>query len=363
MQHGLSCLLGEREADNASGNIRECASCSDLTHSLELGKYKSKAYTLKAGKLREDNALESLRDKTILVTGGTGFIGKPLCQALVYHGARVFVLTRSVPSRNRDTITYISSISDMKETEPNIIINLAGESIAQKWTPSAQEKIRESRIGITSSIVDYIKSSTKKPSLLISASAVGFYGTHENTEFDETTAPSTAGGRFSRELCAAWEAEALKAEKYGVRTVLLRNGAVLGKDGGMLGKLTPLFRLGLGGPIGHGRQWLSWIDRDDLVNLILHIICSPSVKGPINATAPNPLSNEDFSKTLAEILGRPCLFRTPALALRLVFGGMADEIMLQGQKVLPRKAIESGFIFSCPSLAISLQKIFKVEKK
>jgi uncharacterized protein (TIGR01777 family) len=235
---------------------------------------------------------------------------------------------------------------------------LAGEPIAQRWTAVKKDKIVKSRIETTTSIVDCIKSSDKKPLLLISASAVGFYGTDDKVEFNEDTQPVAVRAPFSRKLCAAWEKEAVKAEQYGVRTVILRIGAVLEKNGGVLQKLLMPFRMGLGGPIGDGHQWFSWIDRDDLIGLILYIISTPAITGPINATAPNPVSNLVFAKTLAHALGRPCLLSTPALALRLAFGDMADEIMLEGQKVMPQKAIESGYRFLYPLLTSSLQKIF-----
>ncbi|MDE1901792.1 MAG: TIGR01777 family oxidoreductase [Alphaproteobacteria bacterium] len=301
--------------------------------------------------------MEYLRQKTILLTGGTGFIGRPLSRALADRGAQILVLTRSsrVSSKN---ISYISSLAEISDKKIDIIINFAGEPIAQRWTPAAKQKIRNSRIETTSSLVGFIKSSSVKPSIFISASAIGYYGTDQNTEFNENTPPKNTA-LFSRELCSAWEAEALKAEKYGVKTVILRIGAVLEKSGGMLAKLLPPFRLGLGGPIGHGRQWLSWIDRDDLIRLILHTLQAPSINGPVNATAPNPVSNREFSEALADVLRRPCLLSTPAFALRAAFGDMADEIMLEGQKVVPRKAEESGFTFFYPTIQSSLEKIFK----
>lgn len=302
--------------------------------------------------------MENLRDKIILVTGGTGFVGKALCALLVRLGARVFVLTRSNKRLFDTSLTRITDLAELGANVPEIIINLAGEPIAQRWTAAAKDRILRSRLDTTAALIDYIQSAPAKPTLLISASAIGFYGTDPNTVFDESIAPS-AGAPFSRTLCAAWEQEARKAESYGVRTVLLRIGAVLGHDGGMLGKLLPPFRLGLGGPIGDGAQILSWIDRDDLLQLILHIIATPAIMGPINATAPEPVSNQIFAETLAAVLHRPCAVRTPGLVLRLAFADMADEIMLAGQKVLPRKALANGFVFTYPTLHLSLQKIFK----
>lgn len=306
--------------------------------------------------------MESLNGKSVFVTGGTGFIGAPLCDSLVQCGARVFVLTRHPGLQKNSKVVYTSALSDMSSIAPEIIINLAGEPIAQRWTNKAKQKIIDSRLSMTSAIIESIKSSTKKPSLLINASAIGYYGTDEKQEFTEETSPAK-GAPFSQGLCAAWESESKKAEQYGVRVVLLRIGAVLEKDGGMLGKLLLPFRLGLGGPIGHGRQWLSWIDRGDLINLILHAINQPSLRGPINAIAPNPVTGLEFARMLSRSLGRPCLLRTPAFVLRAVFGDMADEIMLEGQKVLPQKAIESGFRFSCPDLISTFSKILNTESQ
>ena len=301
--------------------------------------------------------MKNLQGKTILLTGGTGFVGKALCSALSDRGAHTVVLSRKTHPAQK-LISFIKSLDEIKNTTIDIIINLAGEPIAQRWTARAKAEIHGSRIKITSSIVDFIKSATHKPSLLVSGSAIGYYGTDPDMSFDETTRPAD-GAAFSRTLCTAWENEAKKAEAFDVRTVLLRIGAVLEKDGGMLAKLLPAFRFGLGGPIGHGRQWLSWIDRDDLVKLILHIIDNNNLTGPINATAPRPVTNAQFSEALAQTLNRPCVLRTPAIVLRAAFGDMADEIMLQGQNVLPKKAIEAGFAFSYPELHLSLQKILQ----
>lgn len=299
--------------------------------------------------------MQDLREKKILVTGGTGFIGKPLCKTLVAAGAEVFVLTRS-RAKAPAGVTYISSLSDLKDID--VIINLAGETVAQRWTSSAKRKITSSRLEVTASVIEYIRSAARKPALLINASAVGYYGTDANADFSEYSAPADASP-FSRALCTAWETAALQAEKFGVRTVMLRIGAVLEKDGGMLAKLLWPFRLGFGGKIGDGRQWLSWIDRDDLIKLILHVIRTPEIQGPVNATSPAPVSNEIFSRTLAETLGRPCLLSTPGFVLRALFGDMAEELMLNGQKVRPRKALDTGFVFDYPDLKSSLKKILK----
>lgn len=302
----------------------------------------------------------TLHGKTVLITGGTGFIGQPLCQALTKLGGRVFVLTRqNRPAK--DNIFYIPSLDHEDLPEVDIVINLAGEPIAQRWNAKTKEKIMQSRLKTTGDVIRYIERSVQKPEVLISGSAIGFYGTDKNEIFDENSAPSN-GAPFSRTLCHVWETEAAQARSQGVRTVFLRTGAVLEKNGGMLAKLLLPFKLGLGGPIGSGKQWLSWIDRDDLINLILYIIQSGDIEGPVNGTAPHPVRNSEFAKCLSQMLSRPCLFPTPGIVLRAVFSDMADEIMLQGQHVIPRKAMDHGFVFAYPNLSSSLRKIFKDEK-
>lgn len=301
--------------------------------------------------------LDTVYSKKILVTGGTGFIGWPLCHRLAGRGAKVFVLTRRPYAVPRG-VTPITSMDQIAKEAMDIIINLAGEPIAQRWTLKAQEKIKNSRMNVTASIIDYIQLAPSRPSLFISGSAIGYYGTDNDTVFSEGTPPA-AGAPFSRALCAAWEAEAMKADPCGVRTVLLRIGAVLEQGGGILGRLLTPFRLGLGGPLGRGDQWLSWIDREDLLRMIFHIIDNPSIHGPINGTAPTPVTNKLFAHTLAEQLNRPCFFTMPPFVLRLIFGEMADEIMIKGQKVVPTKALEGGFVFSYPDLTSSLGNILR----
>lgn len=296
-----------------------------------------------------------LKHKTILVTGGTGFIGKPLCAALIQQGAEVIVLTRQHPSPSKHC-TFISALHDIGHRSVDGVINLAGETIAQRWTPAAQARIRNSRLGTTSSLTHLMTHMPRKPSFFISASAIGYYGTDEEIRFDEHSTPKKNEG-FAQHLCFDWEQEARQAELLGIRTVLLRIGVVLEKDGGMMAKVLWPFRLGLGGPLGHGRQWLSWIDRDDLISLMQFIMRTPAFSGPVNATAPFPVSHQVFAETLANCLGKPCLLRTPAFVLRTVLGAMAGEIMLAGQQVIPQRALASGFSFSYPQLHTSLQKI------
>jgi len=300
--------------------------------------------------------------KTALVTGGTGFIGVALCARLVQSGFKVYVLkrmeSRPVYSHN-NSIIYVNKLEVLDDIEIDVFINLAGEAISQRWTRKAKKNIYKSRILTTRYIIDYMKSLKKRPQLFISGSAVGYYGGDSLKVFDEETGFSNDPKGFAQYLCQSWEAEARRAETLGVRVVLLRIGPVLEKNGGILSKLLPSFYLGLGSQIGSGRQWFSWIDRDDLIDLILFIISNTQISGPINATAPNPVTNKDFSLALAKVINRPCLIKTPEFILRLIFGQMAEEIMIQGQKVLPQKALNHGFHFVYPTLEKSLEKIFR----
>lgn len=300
--------------------------------------------------------------KTVLVTGGTGFIGKALCKQLVNSGFKVYVFTRKqkyLSQTNGSAISYTNTLNQLSNIKIDIIINLAGETISKRWSKTVKEKIYTSRILTTRHLIDYIRSQQNRPKLLISGSAVGYYGTHSQTPFDEESDMSSSAKGFAHSLCKAWEDEAQQAKALGVRVVLLRMGPVLAKDGGILSKLLPSFYLGLGSQIGDGKQWLSWIDREDLINLILFIISHTQIQGPINATAPTPVSNQDFSLTLAKAIQRPCLLKMPACFLKLLFGKMAEEIMLEGQKVLPQKALNYGFQFSYPRLEQSLSKILQ----
>lgn len=297
--------------------------------------------------------------KTILVTGGTGFIGQALCKRLITLGYKLYVLTRSTTYKSDKSIIYVNTLSELGDIDIDIIINLAGETISKRWTKTAKEQIYNSRILTTRNIVNYIKSKARKPALLISGSAIGYYGTDAQRSFNEESDVSNTAAGFAHALCRAWEEEALQAETLGVRVVRLRIAPVLGKGGGIISKLLPSFYLGLGSQIADGTQWFSWIDLDDLIDLILFCISNPEIHGSINAAAPTPVTNKDFSLKLAKAINRPCFLKTPAFFFKLVFGEMAEEIMLNGQKVLPQKALEHGFSFSYPSIEQSLAKIFK----
>ena len=295
----------------------------------------------------------------ILITGATGFIGTRLVQALVGAGHDVTVLVRdpgkalALPTPLR-VVTSLAQISN--DAPIDAVINLAGEPIANGlWTLAKRRRILISRLRMTRHVVRLIARLEKRPAVLVSGSAIGWYGTWGDerlTEFD--------GGKrcFGHRVCEAWERAARKAEQFGTRVVRLRIGLVLGTDGGMLAQLLAPFEFGFGGPIGSGRQWMSWIELDDLVRLIAHAMVTPQLTGAVNATAPNPVTNADFTTELAHALGRPALLRLPAWLLHAVAGELADELLLGGKCVLPDKADVSGFKFRHETLRNAFGAMF-----
>jgi hypothetical protein len=238
----------------------------------------------------------------------------------------------------------------------DVVINLSGAPIADgRWTPQAKDQLRASREGTTTAIVTTLARIKTRPVLLINASAIGYYGPQGD---EELTEESPSGEGFLAGLCREWEGAARAAERLGVRVVTPRIGVVLGRDGGVLAKMLPIYRLGLGGPLGHGRQWMSWIHLDDLVELLMFLM-NNAASGPVNATAPHPVTNAEFSKTLGRTLGKPAFLRTPGFVMKLAFGEMADELLLTGQRVLPRRAQSMGFHFRFPFIAGALNDLFR----
>ena len=294
----------------------------------------------------------------ILVTGATGFIGKRLCEALVLTGHDVTALVRN-PKTMPDmamplrVVTSLSQIS--ADSRFDAIINFAGAPIAAgRWNAVKKAGFIESRLAVTRSVLELLARLHTKPEVLINGSAVGWYGLRGDEQLEETDQSTDC---FTHKLCSAWEAEAMKAKAMGVRPVLLRIGIVLGTQGGALTSMLTPFEFGLGGAMGDGEQWMSWITRDDLVRLIAHCIARPELQGPVNAVAPNPLRNADFTQKLAKALNRPSVFRIPAFALKLLLGEFADELILGGQRVLPRKALASGFLFQHVELGAAFASI------
>ena len=293
----------------------------------------------------------------ILITGGTGFIGSALCKKLLINKNNKLTLLSRNPGEIKIPAKAISSLSQLeKDASFDVIINLAGEPIADKrWTENQKRKIITSRIDTTDKIIEFIKTAKKKPVLLINGSAIGFYGINKtNMDIDEN---GKGDNSFSSDLCKQWEAAAVQANSFGVRTCLLRTGIVLGKNGGALNKMLPPFKMGLGGKIGSGQQWMPWIHLDDLVGIILHCIEHNDLNGAINATAPNPSTNQNFTKTLGKILNRPTIFSIPEIIIKLLMGQMGVELLLSGKKILPIKISDKGYQFQYPKLENALQNI------
>jgi uncharacterized protein (TIGR01777 family) len=293
---------------------------------------------------------------TVLLTGATGFIGSRLAQALSAAGHDLIALTRNGKAASLPPCRLITSLDQLPAgTRIDAIVNLAGEPIANGlWTRAKRRRILASRLRVTGKLVRLIGRLEQPPKVLISGSAIGWYGLWQDetlTEFD--------GGKncFTHRVCDAWEKSARRAQRLGVRVIRLRIGLVLGMDGGLLRRLLLPFAFGLGGPMGSGQQWMSWIERDDLVRLIAHGIATPALLGPVNATAPEPVRNAAFMQALGGALNRPAWLRSPATMLRLVAGDFADELLLGGQRVLPAKAQASGFEFRHPTLSSALMEI------
>lgn len=304
-----------------------------------------------------------MKNQQILVTGGTGFIGRALCPTLIEQGHGITILTRNAKTSNNLFSGKVRFVSDLNQLSPgehfDTVINLAGEPISQRWTTQSKAAMIESRIQTTQALVNFMKRAKNRPTTFISGSAVGIYGTDEDTIFSENTpASDDPVGLFPRDLCEQWEAEAHKAKILGIRTCLLRTGVVLEKDDGALAKLLLPFKLGLGGRLGSGNQWFSWIHRDDLVRLIIHIMNNESIEGPVNATAPAPITNAVFTKALGKAMKRPILLPMPAFQVKLLFGEMGRAILLAGQNVVPEKALNDGFEFHYSTIDHALKGIF-----
>ena len=263
----------------------------------------------------------------IVVTGGTGFIGEPLVRRLVSRGHDVAVITRD-PAKVRAG-RPLSWKQTGEVASADVVINLAGENVGGgRWTEARKRRIMESRAGATNALVEAVNSRPDPNRTFISASAIGYYGLRGDETLDET---ASSGGGFLAEVVRRWEELAHRAEG-AARLVILRFGVVLGRNGGAMGKMLLPFRLGLGGPLGSGQQWMSWVDREDVLRMIEWAIDQPSARGVYNVTAPNPARNRDFTRALGRALHRPAFMAAPAFALRLALGEMADEMLLGGQR-------------------------------
>ncbi|MGI8503957.1 MAG: thylakoid membrane protein ThyD [Hassallia sp.] len=303
----------------------------------------------------------------VAITGATGFVGSRLVERLHSQGQTVLVLTRNIsfaqkvfPSQafpNVEIIAY-TPISDSWQdalSGCDAVVNLAGEPIAEgRWTPERKQEILNSRKLTTQKIVEAIQIANPKPSVLVNASAIGYYGTSETATFDEA---SPSGNDFLAQVCQAWEAEATKVQASGVRLVILRFGIVLG-TGGALGKMITPFKLFAGGPIGSGKQWFSWIHLDDIVNLILQALTKPQMQGVYNATAPNPVRMSELSQTMGQVMNRPSWLPVPSFAIEALLGDGAI-VVLEGQQVQPKRTLETDFEYLYPNLKPALAEILE----
>ena len=289
----------------------------------------------------------------VLITGGTGFIGRELCKQLFHAGHTATVLTRSRAPPPLPGVRFIANLDEAQGIEA--VVNLAGEPLAEgRWNATRKQAFRDSRIGTTQKLLTWMESLAERPHVLVSGSAVGYYGESDDALLSES---APAGEDFAATLCRDWEMEALKARALGLRVCTLRIGIVLGTDGGALAKMLPPFKLGVGGPMGSGKQWMSWVRRSDLVKLILWLLHNEAASGAYNGTAPVPLTNREFTRTLGAVLKRPAVMTMPAFVLKMMFGEMAESLLLSGQRVVPSKAEAEGFVFEHRELAPALSDL------
>jgi hypothetical protein len=294
----------------------------------------------------------------ILITGGTGLIGRALCPVLLAEGHKLTVFSRhpnSVAGKCGAGVRALSSLDDWRpDVHFDAVINLAGEPIVDAaWTERRKQGLRDSRITLTRHLVTRIAQTEHKPAVLLSGSAIGYYGGRGEQELAETSAP---GDDFPAQLCIDWEGAAIEAEKYGVRVCLLRTGLILSQDGGLLARMLPPFRLGLGMRLGDGKQWMSWIHIDDYVRHLLRLLHDAQLSGPFNMAAPQPVTNIEFTRTLAHVLHRPAFFAAPGFILKIAMGERST-LLLEGQRVLPVRLAAAGASFAFADLESALRAL------
>jgi hypothetical protein len=294
----------------------------------------------------------------ILFTGGTGLIGRALCPVLLAEGHTLTVFSRHPETVAGKCGAGVRALASLDDWTPDVcfdaVINLAGEPIVDAaWTARRKQALRDSRIALTQQLVERIGQAEHKPAVLLSGSAIGYYGGRGDQVMVETSA---AGDDFPAQLCIDWEAAAIEAERYGVRVCLLRTGLILSKDGGLLARMLPPFRLGLGARLGDGKQWMSWIHVDDYVQHLLRLLHDEQLNGPFNMTSPQPVTNAEFTRILAAALRRPAAFAAPVAMLKLAMGERA-ALVLEGQRVLPARLEASGVQCAFPELETALRAI------
>jgi hypothetical protein len=297
----------------------------------------------------------------ILISGASGLVGAKLVPALASQGHQVVRLVRDKAKASVDAAFWDPKggfIDQAALAGCDAVVNLAGESIASgRWNASRKRAIRESRVDATTTIAKAFAALEPKPRVLINASAVGYYGSRGDEWLDESS--SSGSGDFLSGVCRDWEAATEPARRAGVRVVMTRFGVILSKQGGALATMLTPFKLGLGGRIGDGQQYMSWIAIDDVIGTILHSLGTETLAGPVNTVAPNPATNVAFTKTLGKVLARPTLFPMPAFAAKLVFGEMGEELLLGSQRVRPARLLESGYVFKYPELETALRHLLQ----
>jgi uncharacterized protein (TIGR01777 family) len=299
-----------------------------------------------------------------LITGATGFLGRHLWTALRDAGHEGTVLVRD-PKRAAKLVSG-ARVLQWKGTiglppeeafeGVDVVVNLIGESVARRWNNERKRRFRDSRVLPTRALVERMELLAHRPRAMISIAGTGYYGNRGDEVLTEAAKP---GAGFLARLSQEWEAAALTANALGVRTVVLRSGVVLGRDGGILARILPPFRLGIGGRLGNGRQYFPWIHLSDLVGILLLLVSKEGFSGPVNAVAPEPVTNAEFTVVLGKALGRPTGFAVPAFALKLVFGEMAEEVLLASQRVSPIRALEAGYEFKYPLLAPAIADLLR----
>lgn len=301
----------------------------------------------------------------IIVAGASGLVGARLVPALTSQGHEVVRLVRDQRKTGAGAAIWDPTSGEIDPAalaNCDAAINLAGESIAAgRWNERRKASIHDSRIDTTATLAKAMASLEPRPKLLVNASAIGFYGSRGDEWLDETS--SSGSGDFLSGVCRDWEAATQPAQAAGVRVVMTRFGVILSKEGGALAKMLTPFKLGIGGPIGSGRQYMSWIAIDDVVGAILHCVNHAGLAGPVNVVAPQPVTNAEFTKTLGRALSRPTIFPMPAFAAKLAFGQMGEELLLSGQRVKPTKLLETGYVFQYPELDAALKHVLGLERK
>ncbi|MBI4288231.1 MAG: TIGR01777 family protein [Chloroflexi bacterium] len=293
----------------------------------------------------------------VIVTGGSGFIGQRLTAALLARGHQVTVFDHHPPIQGAAFVRVDLMGQELPSelfSDVDAVIHLAGKNIFGHWNEEVKKQIYDSRILSTRGLVSSLANLGRRPEAFISASAVGIYGDRGEEDVDESTTP---GGDFLAKVCFDWEKEARAAEDYGVRTVQVRTAPVTG-PGGLLAKVTPLYKMGLGGPLGSGRQWFPWVHIQDIVNIYVFVLENRDIRGPVNASSPNLVRNREFSRVLARVLRRPHVFRVPRWAVRLAFGELAD-VVLASQKVHPSVLTQLGYKFAFPDVRKALENVYR----